>query len=178
MKSKIQLVQVNDSYGNQYFIPYSVGLLQSYCNQFDRVRENFTFMKFIYKQEIDLEQQIKNMGKVDIFAQACYVWNWQFNLEFAKLAKKYNPGALIVLGGPRVPDDSTGFFERYSYVDILCHGEGELVFHDILKQYMGDHRYDSIEGVSYYNREIDQTFFTPRRSRAIDLESIDRKSVV
>ena len=172
MKAKVQLVQVNDSYGNQYFLPYSVGLLQSYSNQFDEVRENFTFMKFIYKQEIDLEQQVKNMGKRNIIAQACYVWNWQFNLEFAKLTRKYNPDALIILGGPRVPDDSTVFFERYPYIDILCHGEGEVVFHDVLKQYMSEQKYGNIEGVSYHDRTAGRTVFNPRRARAIDLESI------
>tara|TARA_Y100000590_G_scaffold462963_1_gene628479 strand:- start:796 stop:2778 length:1983 start_codon:yes stop_codon:yes gene_type:complete len=172
MKAKIQLVQVNDSYGNQYFLPYSVGLLQSYCNKFDDVRENFIFMKFIYKQEIDLEQQVKNMGKRNIIAQACYIWNWQFNIEFAKLTKKYNPDALIILGGPRVPDDSTGFFDRYPYIDILCHGEGEMVFHDILKQYMSEQQYGNIEGVSYHDRKANRTVYTPRRARAIDLETI------
>ena len=36
----------------------------------DEVRENITFMKFIYKQEIDLEQQVKNLGKRNFIAQA------------------------------------------------------------------------------------------------------------
>tara|TARA_R110001583_G_scaffold29368_2_gene102906 strand:+ start:4300 stop:6252 length:1953 start_codon:yes stop_codon:yes gene_type:complete len=172
MKANIQLVQVNNSYGNQYFIPYSVGLLQAYCEQFDDIRENFNFSKFIYKQETDLESQAKSFKKVDILAQSCYIWNWQFNLTFAELVKKYNPEILIILGGPQIPDDSSDFFEKYPFVDILCHGEGELVFHDILKKYMGDKKYGDLEGVSYNNVLENKTEYTPRRDRAIDLKDI------
>ena len=172
MKVNVQLVQVNNSYGNQYFLPYSVGLLQAYCNQFDDVRDTFSFSKFIYKQEIDLEKQARSFKDLGILAQSCYIWNWQFNLTFAKLVKKYNPETLIILGGPQIPDDSSGFFEKYPFVDILCHGEGEIVFHDILKKYMGDKKYGDIEGASYNNALENKTEYTPRRDRAIDLENI------
>ena len=41
----VQLVQVNSSYGNQYFIPYSVGLLQSFSTQYPEITDNFNFKK-------------------------------------------------------------------------------------------------------------------------------------
>ncbi len=97
MKVNIQLVQVNSSYGNQYFIPYSVGLLQTYVNKFEKIKENFNFLKLIYKQEVSIEESIKDIENVDIVAQSCYVWNWQFNLKFAELVKKYiGEGAKMV----------------------------------------------------------------------------------
>ena len=88
MSLNVQLVQVNSSYGNQYFIPYSVGLLKAYSVQYKKIRENYNFLEFIYKQKTNLEKQIKSLGKVDVCAQSCYVWNWRFNLKFAKLVKK------------------------------------------------------------------------------------------
>ena len=172
MKKKIQLVQVNNSYGNQYFIPYSAGLLQAYCNQFKQVEENFDFLKIVYKQEDDLDKQVRSLGKLDVVGQSCYVWNWKFNLAFAKMVRKYNPKALIVLGGPQVPDDSTGFFEKYPFIDILCHGEGELVFNEILKEHMGGNDYGLIEGVTYNDRNNKKIFDVPRRTRAVELEDI------
>lgn len=172
MKTKLQLVQVNSSYGNQYFIPYSVGLLQAYCNQFDEIKRNFDFLKIIYKQEINLEQQVKNLGKLDIVAQSCYLWNWQFNLSFAKLIKKNNPNAIIIFGGPQIPDNPDGFFEKYPFVDILCHGEGELVFCEILKEYANNQMYDAIEGISVNDTKNNKTLHNPRRPRVIELENI------
>ena len=145
----VQLVQVNSSYGNQYFIPYSVGLLKAYSVQYKKIRENYNFLEFIYKQKTNLEKQIKSLGKVDVCAQSCYIWNWRFNLKFAKLVKKYNPDVLIILGGPQVPDNPDGFFEKYPFVDILCHGEGEIVFSEILKRYVDGKLLDEVDGISY-----------------------------
>mgnify|MGYP003643303742 CR=1 FL=1 len=168
----VQLVQVNSSYGNQYFIPYSVGLLQSFSTQYPEITDNFNFKKLIYKQELDLEEQVKSLGKLDIVGQSCYVWNWHFNLAFAKLVKKHNPDALIVLGGPQVPDKSKGFFKKYPFVDILCHGEGEIVFTEILKKYVNTKDYNTIEGVSFNDRVNNKTIQTDRAKRALELEHI------
>ena len=41
MSLNVQLVQVNSSYGNQYFIPYSVGLLKAYSVLYKKIRENY-----------------------------------------------------------------------------------------------------------------------------------------
>lgn len=171
-KINVQLLQINSSYGNQYFIPYSVGLLQSFSNEFEEIKENFNFKKLIYKQEPDLDKQVKSLGSVDIFGQSCYVWNYQFNLAFAKIAKKYNPDSLIVLGGPQVPDNSKGFFDKYPFVDILCHGEGEIVFYEILKRYLGNKDYASIEGMSYNDKINKKTIQTNRAKVSIDLEKM------
>jgi len=172
MKVNVQLVQVNSSYGNQYFIPYSVGLLQAYVNKFEKIKENFNFLKLIYKQEISIEESIKDIENVDIVAQSCYVWNWQFNLSFAQLIKEKNPNALIILGGPQVPDKIDGFFKKYPFVDILCHGEGEVAFCKILEEYLHKQNYGAIEGVSYNNTKQDKVTSTPRRPAPVELESI------
>ena len=172
MSLNVQLVQVNSSYGNQYFIPYSVGLLKSYSVQYKKIRENYNFLEFIYKQKTDLEKQVKSLGKVDVCAQSCYIWNWRFNLKFAKLVKKYNPDVLIILGGPQVPDNPDGFFEKYPFVDILCHGEGEIVFSEILKRYIDGELLDKIDGISYNDVKNKEIIHNSRSSRAIDLESI------
>lgn len=171
-KFNVQLLQINSSYGNQYFIPYSVGLLQSFSSEFPEIKQNFNFKKLIYKQESDLNKQVKELGKVDIFGQSCYIWNYQFNLAFAKLAKEHNPDSLIILGGPQVPDNSKGFFDKYPFVDILCHGEGEIVFYEILKRYFQNKDYGSIEGISYNDRINKRIIQTNRAKVSIDLEKM------
>ncbi len=172
MSLNVQLVQVNSSYGNQYFIPYSVGLLKAYCIQDEKISKNYNWLDFIYKQESDIEKQIKSLGKIDVCAQSCYVWNWRFNLEFAKSVKKYNPDSLVILGGPQVPDNPEGFFEEHPFVDILCHGEGEIVFSEILKKYVDGDIFDEISGISYNDKKNDKLVHNLRSSRPTDLESI------
>ncbi len=171
-KINVQLLQINSSYGNQYFIPYSVGLLQSFSSEFPEIKENFNFKKLIYKQETDLNKQVKELGEISIFGQSCYVWNYQFNLAFAKLAKEHNPESLIVFGGPQVPDNSKDFFDKYPFVDILCHGEGEIVFYEILRRYVGEKNYASIEGISFNDRKDRKTVQTNRAKVSANLEKM------
>jgi len=171
-RQRVQLVQINNSYGNQYFIPYSVGLLQAYCEQFPEIQENYDFLEALYKRNPDLDLEIEQLGDVDVVAQSCYVWNWQYNLKFAEACKKKNPNALIVFGGPQIPDDPAGFHDKYPFVDILCHGEGEEVFHEILKCHRWDKDYSGIEGITYRDTKNKQIVHTPRRERSIEINDI------
>ena len=169
---RVQILQINNSYGNQYFIPYSVGLLQAYCQQFPEIQENYDFLEALYKRNPDLDLEIENLGQLDVVALSCYVWNWQYNLKFAEICKKKNPDALIVFGGPQVPDDPAGFHDKYPFVDILCHGEGEEVFYEILKCHMTDKDYSGIEGITYRDNKSKLTVHTSRRVRTIDINDI------
>jgi len=71
-----------------------------------------------------------------------------------------------------VPDKPDNFFEEHPFVDILCHGEGEIVFTEILKTYLDGGVYDSIDGISYNDQKTNSVVTNSRSSRAIDLESI------
>ena len=136
------------------------------------IKKSFNFLNIVYKQERDIEKQVKSLGPLDIVAQSCYVWNWQFNLAFAEKTKAYNPKAIIVLGGPQVPDDPAGFFEKYPFVDVLCHGEGELTFCNILRGCLDGQDYKTCPGVSFIDKETNELVHVPRATRATELESI------
>ena len=41
---EIQLVQINVKYGDQVYLPYSVGILQSYVNQNSFINDNVKFL--------------------------------------------------------------------------------------------------------------------------------------
>ena len=45
--NKVQLVQLNNKYGNQVYLPYSVGILQSHTCQDNFISDNFKFYEEI-----------------------------------------------------------------------------------------------------------------------------------
>jgi hypothetical protein len=42
-KISVQLVQLNNRYGNQVYMPYSVGVLESFVKQKEIIRKNYHF---------------------------------------------------------------------------------------------------------------------------------------
>jgi len=47
-KTKVQLVQLNNKYGSQVYLPYSVGILQAYAKKDQYIKDNFLFKDFIF----------------------------------------------------------------------------------------------------------------------------------
>ena len=134
-KHNVYLAQVNNSYGRNAFLPFSVGLLQSYALTNEIIKENFDFKGFVYLRE-PFEEIAKRLENPEVFGISCYIWNWNFSIALARRIKKLYPNCLIVLGGPHVPVRSEGFFQTYPYVDVLVHYEGEVTFSEILLEYL------------------------------------------
>ncbi len=68
----------------------------------------------------------------DVVCFSVYIWNRQLSLELAVSLRKALPEVRIVLGGPEVSFEGTGFFEGYP-VDALICGEGEIPLRHVLK---------------------------------------------
>jgi len=139
--------QYNYQYGDQIHFPYSMGMLYSYIKSNSNLFPNFKFEKtFVFRDGI--ETDISKSVDADILLCSCYIWNWEITLHLAKEVRKMNPKCLIILGGPQVPEDVRGFFEKYPFVDILVHGEGELILENILDVYLKNKNYADIKGIT------------------------------
>ena len=144
---KISSSQYNYQYGNQIHFPYSVAMLYSYITSKEDLKEKIQFEKtFVLRDKI--EEDIKKCISSDILLCSCYVWNWEITTYLAKKVKEINPNCTIIFGGPQVPEDTNGFFEKYSFVDILVHGEGEIILENILKEYLNEKNYFNVKGIS------------------------------
>ncbi|MEM7530717.1 MAG: radical SAM protein [Chloroflexota bacterium] len=170
-KIRVQLVQLNSAYGNQVYIPYTVGMLQAYAEQYDDIQENFEFLPFIYRRDA-VESIVDKISDPDILGISCYVWNWQLSIAVAKEVRKRYPSCLIIAGGPHVPDHLNDFFEKYPFIDIACHGEGEITFTEILKTYIDDGPYQDVLGLSYNDRTTNEVTQNPKQARIKDLDTI------
>ena len=144
---KIYSSQYNYKYGNQIHVPYSLATLFSHVKSIDNLKNEFKFEKsFIFRDK--LEEDIKQCHDADILLCSCYVWNWEITNNLAKNVKKSNPNCLVVFGGPHVPEDTKGFFDKYPHVDILAHGEGEYILSNILEVYLKDKNWENVKGIS------------------------------
>ena len=165
----VYLCQVNNTYGLNAFLPYSVALLQSYALTIPTIKENYNFKGFFYLRE-PLENILNKLENPSVFGISCYIWNWEYSIALAQKVKESYPNCLIVLGGPHVPDRSDGFFLKYSFVDLLVHNEGEVTFSEILLEKLKGNNYENIQGLSI--NANGKTIKTPVRTRITDLELI------
>ena len=147
--------QYNFQYGNRIHFPYSIAMLETFLQSNDHINQNFKFEKtFVFREHV--EEDINKCKNSDILLCSCYVWNWEITIHLAKQVKKINPNCLIIFGGPQVPEDTTGFFEKHPFVDILVHGEGEKIIENIFNTYLGDKDFSNVKGIT--TKEFKTTF--------------------
>ena len=70
----------------------------------------------------------------------------EYNLKLAKAVKEKYPDCVIVFGGHNVPDDIS-LLEKYDFIDVLMHAEGEEPFALLLKKLIGDKDFSSIPDI-------------------------------
>lgn len=132
MKKNVYLFQpqYTSKFNNKvtYWIPYSVGCLWSYVQQFEHITENFKLKKLFFKRD-DPSDVLSHMENPTICGFSCYVWNEKYCLELAKQIKQRWPKCVIVFGGEQVTKD----FINYSFIDSVVKYEGEQSFLEILE---------------------------------------------
>jgi radical SAM superfamily enzyme YgiQ (UPF0313 family) len=130
----VALVQINNSFSGQNYLPYAAGLLQIFAQKKARHPERYTFALPVYSR-IPVQAAVDRLLGADVIGFSTYVWNIRISLEIARRVKAARPETLIVFGGPQVPDKAEAFLRRNPFIDIACHGEGEAVFLGILENF-------------------------------------------
>ena len=143
---KVSSSQFNYLYGDQIHFPYSIGRLVAYVKTNKNINSQFKFDRtFIFRDQ--LNNYVEQSYDSDILLCSCYVWNWEVTKQLAKKVKATNPNCLIIFGGPQVPNRTENFFEENPFVDIIVHGEGEIVLENILTAYIKDKDFSKINGI-------------------------------
>ena len=152
------------------FLPYSVGLLWSYCLQNKIISDNFILKDLVFNID-NLDYYIDNMGQPDIVATSNYMWNSNKHLYILKKIKKKYPNCLIICGGPHVPNSNDSkWYNSHDYVDIGVVGEGEKVFEQILLEYFNKKDFSEIPGLIF--RKNNKIFKTKPATRIKDINTI------
>jgi radical SAM superfamily enzyme YgiQ (UPF0313 family) len=150
-KVTVGLVQINNSFSNQDYFPYSVGLLQAYAQKHAMNPERYEFLLPIFRR-VRVDWAVERLLKAQVVGFSTYVWNYRLSLAIAERLNRLRPETLIVFGGPHVPERSEAFLRQHRFIDLCCHGEGEQVFLKILENYPSSD-WSALPSVSYLDRQ-------------------------
>lgn len=133
------------------YLPYTAGILVASAWTSEIVRSTFCFKELIFlREEInDVVNRIKNPKFVGF---SNYCWNTEYNKMLASAIKKKYPDCIIVFGGHNVPDDFS-FLENFSYIDVLCHGEGEDTIKALLEAVALGTSFENVNNISFKNSD-------------------------
>ena len=71
-------------------MPYSTGIIASYCLSIDRIRENFEFKDNLFLKE-DVKAVVEKLDKPEVFGFSSYIWNFEYNKKLAEQVKTNIP---------------------------------------------------------------------------------------
>jgi radical SAM superfamily enzyme YgiQ (UPF0313 family) len=165
----VGLVQINNSFSGQNYLPYSVALLQSYVEKKAADPSRYRFLLPLFKR-VRIAEAVDSLLDADLIGFSTYVWNGRISLEIARRLKARNPNVVIVFGGPHVPDQPEAFLRANPFIDLAVHNEGEGIFLRLLEEFPR-RDWSEFPGVSFI--AADGTFTRrPNGTRINDLDEI------
>ena len=147
---KISLVQPNFQQGpkefNAHYLPYSVGVLWAYVNQFESIKSNYQLEDLVWRRD-NIDETVSKLSKCDIVGFSTYVWNKNYNYALARRLKEINPDCLIFFGGPEMPITKKNIFEKLPFVDVVIKSEGEIILRQLLDAITNNTSWEDIRGL-------------------------------
>jgi putative methyltransferase len=147
---KISLVQPNFQQGpkefNAHYLPYSVGVLWAYVNQFESIKSNYQLEDIIWRRD-NIDETVDKLAKCDIVGFSTYVWNKNYNYTLARRLKEINPDCLIFFGGPEMPITKKDIFKKLSFIDVVIKSEGEVILRQLLDAISANTSWFDIKGL-------------------------------
>ena len=165
--------QINNGFSGQYYLPYSIGILQAYVMHNSKRPKTYEFSSTIYKRLL-LEDSFQKLKNSDIVFFSTYVWNLNISLAIARKLKDYNKNIFVIFGGPSVPDNIAGKAEKFlrdnSFVDVIVHQEGERTTLQLLDEFPNNDL-SSTPNISYLDKN--KIYFNnPNLKRLRDFSSV------
>lgn len=148
-------VDVSSSAGTQNaYLPYTAGILVASAFSSNIVKQNCKFKEFIFLRE-EVESVVSRLESPDFVGFSSYCWSSEYNKLLARAVKEKYPDCLIVFGGHDVPDNFS-MLEENSFIDVLCHGEGEETIRSLLEKFSLNESFSGVNNISY--RKADGSF--------------------
>ncbi|MBE6756035.1 MAG: B12-binding domain-containing radical SAM protein [Ruminococcaceae bacterium] len=155
-KSKVYFVQTGCVFNNEYYLPYTAGVIAAYAFNNQKIATSYELADIIYKCE-DFNATLNNFKNPSVVAFSNYMWNCDFNLDLAQKIKQRFPECIIIFGGHQI-SNPTEWLEKYSFIDFAIFGEGETIFSEILINLCTKKEYSTIPNIAYRcNSQIVET---------------------
>tara|TARA_Y100000310_G_scaffold325155_1_gene388202 strand:- start:918 stop:2930 length:2013 start_codon:yes stop_codon:yes gene_type:complete len=177
-KTKVGLVQINNSFDGQSYFPLSIGYLHSHAKRHASNFDDFEFLTPIYKR-MAVDDAVERLSDADLVGFSTYVWNFEISLEIARRLKERNSDVVTLFGGCHVPDTKEkgleDFLRKNDFVDVAATGEGERVFTSFLEN-SPNRDWQNVPSLAYLDSgtNLVQSRFvqTPLAGRIEDLNEI------
>lgn len=98
----------------------------------------------------------------DLYGFSAYVWNIHESLALAEMLKTALPKTKIVFGGPEASGLAAFILDKYSFVDVVVLGEGEVVFTELLKKFCAGETPAGLAGTAYRDEKNGVVVNPPR----------------
>jgi len=161
MSKYIYFVQANAIYGEvkkSVYIPYATGCIAAYAFDDEKIKKEYRLGGFVYTR-MNLDKATDKITDPYIVAFSCSTWNTEYNRKLSEKIREKYPETIIIFGGHNVTA-GTKMLEENSNIDILIHGEGEIVFKNILTALMNNQSLSTVSNISY--RDNEKLIDTPR----------------
>jgi radical SAM superfamily enzyme YgiQ (UPF0313 family) len=150
MTVTVGLVQINNGFSGQYYLPYAAGLLQAYALRHSVTPGRYRFLPPLYRR-IHRDAAVEALDAADVVGFSTYVWNANISAEVAKSLKERRPDCLVVMGGPNVPTRAEAFLRANRQIDVVVHDAGEAPFLALLDAWP-NRDWDRIAGISWLDK--------------------------
>lgn len=149
-RNLISLVQPNFQQGpkefNAHYLPYSVGVLWAYVNQFDSINTRYQLEDLIWRRD-NIEDTANKLARCDIVGFSTYVWNKNYNYALARRVKELNPNCILFFGGPEMPITKKDIFKKLPFIDVVIKSEGEIILRQLLDAISNNTSWFDIKGL-------------------------------
>jgi hypothetical protein len=121
-----------------------------------------------------MAEELFSRGVPDVLAFSVFGWNYSAFGSLAEAYKQIHPDGWVIFGGTHVANQGQRAFRQFPDVDIIVNGEGDFIFRDLLRAYLGDRPVTAlhdIRGISF-REEDGGVHTTPDAPRIQDLDTI------
>ncbi len=129
------------------YLPYAVGAIAAYSFSHEEIKKTYNLCDFIFTK-LPIETALDEIKDPYIIGFSNYMWSVEYNLVLAKAVKEKWPECIIAFGGAQIPDD-TEYLEKYEFIDLLMHSEGEVTFYKLLTTLNEDGDLENVPNLSY-----------------------------
>ncbi|MGA2802163.1 MAG: radical SAM protein [Verrucomicrobiota bacterium] len=151
--------------------PLVSGYLEASARQNPQIKDRFEFQKHSIPIGSRGTFEKINAIQADIFGFSCYVWNTGLVKRLLPSLLARRPSPWVILGGPQVMNQPERYLDSQYENLLLCNGEGEHTFINLLVQLTGDQPdLAKVNGLSFYRNAAIIT--TPKQDRTHDLDMI------
>src|SRR5258706_4717479 len=90
----VGLVQINNSFSGQNYLPYSVACLESYFRAHAPEPERFRFLPPLYRRA-PIREAVASLAAADVVGFSVYVSNLRISLQIAQRLKDAQPDVWV-----------------------------------------------------------------------------------